>query len=52
MLLDVVDALNENAVALHENLNNTTLLATVSAASLATTSENLNQVSLFDVCHD
>ena len=49
VLGDVVDTLNDDAVALGENLNYLALLATVSAASLGATSDDLNQVTLLDV---
>jgi len=52
VLGDVVDAFNDDAVLFYENLDDLALLATVSAASLGATSDDLNQVTLLDVRHD
>jgi hypothetical protein len=52
VLCDVVDTLNDDAVALGENLNYLALLATVSTACLRASSDDLNQVTLLDVRHD
>jgi len=48
VLLDEVDALNDYAVRLLVDRNNLALLATVSAALLRATGNDLNQVAFFD----
>jgi hypothetical protein len=47
-----VDALDYDAVLLCVNSDDTSLLAAVSAASLAGSADDLNQVTLLDVRHD
>jgi arginine repressor len=47
-----VDALNDDAVLLCVDTDDTTLLTAVSAASLARSADDLNQVTLLDVRHD
>jgi hypothetical protein len=52
VLGDEVDTLHDHAVALLEHLDDTTLLATASAAGLGLARDDLNQVTLLDVRHD
>ena len=52
MLRNEVEAFDDDAVPLNENLENSTLLATVSATILATATDQLDEIALFDICHD
>jgi hypothetical protein len=51
VLLDVVDALDEDAILLSEHLNDATLLTAVTATGFACARDDLNQVTFFDLCH-
>jgi hypothetical protein len=51
VLFDVVHALDKDTVLLGKNLNNATLLAAVTTAFLGGASDDLNEVTLFDLCH-
>ena len=52
VLRHVVDALDDDAVLLREHLDDATLLATVAAAVLRGTADDLHEVTLANVCHD
>src|SRR5690606_15259831 len=51
VLLDVVDALDDDAVAVGEHLNDLALLAAVSAAGLGAARDDLHEVALFYLRH-
>ena len=52
VLGDEVDALDEHLVLLHQDLDDATLLAAVSAALLRRAADDLDDVALLDVRHD
>jgi hypothetical protein len=51
VLFHVVHAFDKDTVLLGKNLNNATLLPAVTTAFLGRATDDLNEVTLFDLCH-